>query len=610
MPAYIGEIYLPNVAAMPESQEGNVEEMIGLGLNAPITNTHAPEPMKLVVQGYLFKKSGTVKTAEDYAEDIQALLRDASYNYLNFDSRVGYLELEGVPRLDRMGDNQLLIPYTIDAFFHPDSQFQRRLKSNPEILTNDFSIALGAGGADNYIPLPIGATYSGGDSSTITRAGKDGTVTLVKANTSKNINFDLAADEVNVGGCKVWDSVVAGDTNEANWIRVFSRDHVFTGDAIIENGFIRVKMKWGGSQGTGGTSFQVYSGGSYDSMFYGLDFKDCVPYVSSVYLRKGTPDEVALRGVLNFNSYTGSAPTYKATYFEIIIRRGSYLFEINTDTELNTANFTDCFSITSGRFAYIPFASGDKISDGVLIGATDNTAINGNDNYAIGINAAKDYFHLIIGVKNGAAHTDHIIVTTTPSIYSRTTNGSRRSALRGLIPFSSTANLFKECESMTQGSGVTYYTGADASPKTGNTGSTLNAQNEQVDYTQAASNLGHGATGNSTYKLFVRAKDSAQVANDLRIKVENTTDATILANVTKTLTAAWAYYSVDVTLSSTDATTDNIKVTLSKDTVTANVIDLDYVLWVPVTLDNGNGPQQIAHQALVNQRMKRDLALR
>jgi len=169
-----------------------------------------------------------------------------------------------------------------------------------------------------------------------------------------------------------------------------------------------------------------------------------------------------------------------------------------------------------------------------------------------------------------------------------------------------TSNFFKECEDMTQGSGVTYYTGTDASPKSGNTGSTLDAQNENVSYT-----LTGGTTlPLGTYKLFIRAKDSNQVSDDLGITIHNDTDGTdVITPTTKTLTSSWAYYDVDVTFASDDDG-DTITVKLNKETADANTIDLDYVLWIPLVLDNGNGVKQIAHQSLVNQNLKRQLVLR
>jgi hypothetical protein len=175
----------------------------------------------------------------------------------------------------------------------------------------------------------------------------------------------------------------------------------------------------------------------------------------------------------------------------------------------------------------------------------------------------------------------------------------------GGVPFDCT-QLFVECEDMTQGAGVAFYTGATASPKTGNTGSILNAQNEYVQYSfDGGDDLPLG-----DYKLVVRAKDSAQVAADLGVTVYNTDDGTnVMTPATQLVTASWAYYYFDVTLASDDDG-DAVRVKLNKETATANTIDVDYVAWIPLTLDNLNGGQDIAHQAMVDKNLKRELIAR
>lgn len=164
------------------------------------------------------------------------------------------------------------------------------------------------------------------------------------------------------------------------------------------------------------------------------------------------------------------------------------------------------------------------------------------------------------------------------------------------------SSLFKECEDMNPSSGVTYYTGTDASPKSGNTGMTFDAQSEFCAYTIVpGTDLPLGK-----YKLFVRAKDSAQVTDDLTIYIHNNMDVRVVTNTSRTLTGAWSYVSTDVVLDSDDEG-DDVAIFIQKKTTTANTIDVDYVLWVPISLDNGNGPQDIAHQALVDKQLKREL---
>ena len=111
------------------------------------------------------------------------------------------------------------------------------MHSVPQILTNDFSFTPGADDCDNYIALPIGATYTGGDGSTITRSSKDGTITLVLATTLSDIKWDIGEADVDNGECKIYDE---NGVAEANWIPIFSREQEFNGKMVIENGLYRV----------------------------------------------------------------------------------------------------------------------------------------------------------------------------------------------------------------------------------------------------------------------------------------------------------------------------------------------------------------------------------
>ncbi len=561
----IGAIDFAYIKDIDKPKSRPAELVWGAGLSGPIPFEDTAEPEKITIMGTLVKNATFTKVLDQQIEDLLALAYlNAAYNSVNITDLKGFLSVSGVkPKVSasKVGLREV----SLDTWLYPGAQYQRYIATNPLIIANDFSLTFGAGGCDNYIPLPIGATYSGGDSSIITRVGKDGTITLVKANTSKNIKFDLVADEVNVGECKVWDTVVAGDTNESNWIRVFNTDHKFTGDMVVENGLVRWKLT---------TELLIYSWAS------------AWQYESRAYTQNaGGHTAIKLNKINSINSNIVSINvnwTIDGSIFtdEITIYMGSQSIYFKA-TGISYRGV-----ITNGRrFAFV---EGDTLYDGMFLTTGGYQGTN-TDNYSILIDPSITRILISCTNKNdnriwnsgsGGAPGNTIF-----NQYSLLTNVLRHAV--AYIYFSNIANLLKECEAMTQGSGVAFYTGADASPTTGNTGSTLDAQTEEVDYTQAASALGHGATGNSTYKLFVRAKDSAQIANDLRIKVENTTDVTVLANVTKTLTAAWAYYSVDVTLGSTDATTDNIKVTLSKDTATANTINLDYVMWIPITLDNG-----------------------
>jgi hypothetical protein len=586
----IGDITIPFVSTFSVDKSSKPTEQIKhLGNVPPHVAEFQADVLKFIMDGTLFQASGDVRDVDQYAEDITALVeRFGVYNSIyDYQGRSGWLIIDSGDS-DKSADSVLIRNYSLGGRFMPKNRYQARMHTAPAILTNDFSLTLGSDGCDNYVPIPIGATYSGGDDATITRTGQDGAVTLVKATTNKDITWDLAADEVDVGECKVWDSVIVDDATEANWVRVFNKDHVFTGDCYIENGLIRIKK----------VNNVIPTMYIYDS-------------ISATYEIIGTSLRILVSGSggvtqLNFriDSLTSDSITIKSENYKtsVPIDRGTFTLTINkgqpfamatltgeiTHIYMNSLISADC------RFGYEPL--GDTVTDYLMsVGDIENKAIE----YVIGIGTT-DTIAICASV-GGASYASAYITHL-----GRKTFEDTDEIFLGGIKAAYVANLFKECEDMTQGAGVAFYTGVDASPKTGNTGSILNAQNENVYYEfTGGTDLPLG-----TYKLFLRAKDSAQVADDISCLVRNTTDSTdVMAETTKTLTGSWAYYSFDVTIASDDDT-DTIRVTLNKETATANTIDLDYVLWVPITLDSGNGPQDISHQAMVDQKLNRELIAR
>ena len=134
----------------------------------------------------------------------------------------------------------------------------------------------------------------------------------------------------------------------------------------------------------------------------------------------------------------------------------------------------------------------------------------------------------------------------------------------------------------------------------------LDAQNDNVYYDFTGyTNLPKG-----TYQLFVYAKDTDQVANDLRIKVRNQTDAVDLLNVTKTLTDSFGYVYAGSFELNADDEGDTIRVTLSKDTVTANTIYVDYAIYEPTINNDDKSPQYAVRRVLVEGNITRELAPR
>ena len=583
---YIGPVYIPAVHNFdPDTQKKNFEQIKAVNARVPIIAEFMPDARTYKAEGTLYQENGTVKTPEQYAEDILSLVKNTSaYNSILFQNRKGFVTV-GDASAPLESDRPNLRTCSISGLFLPANNYQRNFHSSPVILNNDFSITLGADGADNYIALPIGATYTGGDGSTISRTGADGAQTLVLATTANDVKFDLAADEVDVGECKVWDSLVAGDATESNWIRVFDVDHEFAGDAVLENGLIRLIVR------DTSTRPRVYS-------YYGGTWNYISDMRSGVTTQLTSTIEKIIK--LNTDSITLTINFIDATLGtsvnnDVTINRGEY----SIDSVLGATSDESSNVLQSGnRFVIVENVAYDADFE-----PSGNTQPTSTISYIASFGEGNDHISIVASEETGCKGFSD---GTEYTVLSNSTIVSNDHFFNSVIPFSDTADLINECELMTQGAGTAFYTGADASPKTGNTGTIFNAQNENVYY-----EITGGTTlPLGTYKLFLRAQDANQVADDISILVRNTTDATdVMPLTTKTLTSSFDYVSFDVTLAADDDG-DTIRITINKETATANTIDLDYILWVPVTLDSGNGPQDVAHQAMVNRNLARTLTLR
>lgn len=260
MTLYIGDIPISYVSSFNADRGSkNIEEIAFIGEHVvPYLSESNRKLLDFEMNGTLLQESGMAESLDDLAERILAIKdRRAPFNYINnFQSRSGWVGLKEAGS-DKNAHSLVTRPYNMEGKFLPKNFYQLRTHSSPVILTNDFSLSLGAGGCDNYIPIPIGGTYSGGDDAIIFRVTKDGTITLVKATTDNDINWDPVGDEVDIGECKVWDDM--DEASESDWVRIFNQDHVFTGDQVVENGIIRLKIA--------GVFIDVYT---YDGSTYQL----------------------------------------------------------------------------------------------------------------------------------------------------------------------------------------------------------------------------------------------------------------------------------------------------------------------------------------------------
>lgn len=134
--------------------------------------------------------------------------------------------------------------------------------SGMAVVANDFSITLGD--CDPVYAVSTGSRVYDSDGNLIpaseTVVTANGSMDLIPVDGESTIN--IVGDELlNYGECKVFDTVTTGNATESTWLRVYDVDHVFTGDTVIENGLIRLKIS------TSAIYIFRYSGGNYVRLY-------------------------------------------------------------------------------------------------------------------------------------------------------------------------------------------------------------------------------------------------------------------------------------------------------------------------------------------------------
>lgn len=104
----------------------------------------------------------------------------------------------------------------------------------------------------NLVTLPYNCTNVAWTVTEV-RLVDDGSSQAVLVNPTRNlVHYKMSATLADWyrAECKVWDTVTAGDTVEANWVQVFAASHVFSGDMVLENGLMRYSISPSGGTGT------------------------------------------------------------------------------------------------------------------------------------------------------------------------------------------------------------------------------------------------------------------------------------------------------------------------------------------------------------------------
>jgi len=337
----IGQIPIPTVSAISAKLLRDVEPIYALGFDGPVPFEESANPAQLKFTAHLIRDSVYTAPLRTQLEHILSLtdlsecynrlipLATSKYHYN------GYLSVGEIKPDTPSTPNYQKIEFS--ATFYDAARYQCAMESAPRVPVNDFSLVLGVGDTHSYIPLPIGAIHDA-DLTTITRNGKDGTMTLIQGDSTTNlIRFDSPAQEINVGECKVFDTITPNNIIETTWFQTFTPLHTFAGDIVIENSLYRIIV----SKSTSSVILYYYLISEYvlmDSLTMGA-FTQCT-------ILELTPDNVQLR--VN----TGEVITLaRGKYPEINSSINAILYTIGTMSDASTSS--DNFLAHSTTNVYI-----------------------------------------------------------------------------------------------------------------------------------------------------------------------------------------------------------------------------------------------------------------
>ncbi|MHA2022043.1 MAG: hypothetical protein ACTSWQ_00095, partial [Candidatus Thorarchaeota archaeon] len=408
------------------------------------------------------------------------------------------------------------------------------------------------------------------------------------------LGYEQDPTDYGKGGVKCYDTI--GSVTESEWQRVYNEEHAFTGDCVIENGLIRLIVDEAQDYGL---ELYYWTGSAWsqplDIIRLYLD-TDTIslsyPFLKSIESITRS-DSIQIKARLCETS-TESSSEYIDFY--LTLSRGKYTLDMEIDSVVPKQPMRIIFGDTTNlRWSYCGDATTKDIGDDdLVISSTNNTL---TDNFMVHFDDAGAG---VLGVLsssqkpsggNSAFHSYQGAYISISS-FSSTDLLLNPVVQIGLIPFADVDHLFEEAENGTT-------TGTDDVADGSASGGykvVLDASGEEV----YVSLTGITDLPIGRYLLLVRAKDTAQVANDLQICAANFTDGSYL-NENEfynyfTLTSSWAFYQLRFDMNADDSG-DAIHLLVKKMTATTNTISVDHFLVVP--LCNANSwPQEVAHNAL------------
>lgn len=339
----------------------------------------------------------------------------------------------------------------------------------------------------------------------------------------------------NSGECKVWDTVTAGNTDVATWVRVYNTNWVFSGDKVIENGIIRILYSstatyscnlyyHNGSSWVYDRYIRIGVGGSYNSTISTVNFQTISSDAVSLTLRLSGYDQYPTDiHYVNINLIRG-VYSAKFTILDTSVINGA---GVRIYDETGTVNPLVCTN-TIHDFRFSETDSSYYLSDSSGLGYSLNTS-GGVIRFQCDPKTTNMRYRLV-----GTTRYCYGIVYNDDAPYS---------IFVGAIPYSQ--QMYWEAESLT-GYGITVVSDVD----------TYSGQAVEIRRPKAYNNhitvdLTGMCVANQKIKIYVRAK--CPLADKLQLYVHSASSSKIIALANPVLTiGSYAYYSLEFTPLSTD----------------------------------------------------------
>ncbi len=460
------------------------------------------------------------------------------------------------------------------------------------------------------IAYPVGATQQ--PATQLSRVGGEGTIPLSVLASGSTVNPLYFARPGTVaalftGGVKVYDTVTAGGNAvpsagsgfaNANWVQVYGTQHDFTGDAVVTNGLLLLRMNQGGTgapdvylwntNGTAGwqqvASLQYKDSPSFNvGNIRGIDLLSVGYQAASVWLTLGT-----------------SAGNYAR--FRISLDAGQYGATVVPDlrTQANSVAYgLDLILTTSIKIV----ANEGGVADIVTQGTT-NLAPTAGAGWSVAISSTANQPLVGLWWATPPNNAQPAGGSTTDIGFGETTGpaqGSLRTYGIWAVPFTGTpANFMAEAESGTLNTG--WSSTADAGSSGGNAAKCASGT--------AATNADLWGTAwvppAGKYDVWVRLRvaSTASSTSQMQVGLWNSTDATFVASSTyapNTAGLSTSYVWVRVAQAITPTATKSMRFRATTTATTTTDWFFDQAALVPVqsaTLGQGDFPADIWAQVM------------